>query len=513
MIAAAVAAALVAASAGAAPAEERFAVLAGRNDGGPGRTQLRFAEADAARFADTLVELGGFPRGQVRLLRAPGREELLRGIGEAGAAGRAAKAKGAGRALLLVYFSGHAGDDGLELGGELVRFEELKAALDASPADVRIAFVDACRAGALTRAKGARAVAEEFEVTVASDASPDGTAIIASTAAGEDALESAELRGSFFTHHLSAGLRGAADADADGRISLGEAYGYAYAHTVEQTTRAAGVAQHPTFELSLRGKGELILAELSRADGALSLPGDPTHRWLVVGESRPVVYEVRPARGVDKLLALPAGRYRLVRATAGEVLSGGFELRQGDRLRATDVPLASAPYAAVIRKGLADRDAHAVTAQLGLGTSFLKNFGAAQTVGLGTRHDFTDRLGLLLRGTYGWKSVNDEGFRYDYRSYGGHAIGAFRFPLVGFEAWAGPLLGGAGVVQRLANGEEAGTFDLQAGAATGLSLPLSGPLAAHVALELVGHRFVLNEAPAFRATAAGTFGLEYSVLP
>mgnify|MGYP001595990532 CR=1 FL=1 len=194
--AALLAAALLSAGTAAAPAEERFALLAGRNDGFAGRPKLRFAEADAARFADTLVELGGFPRGHVRLLAAPGRDELLRGITDAGNAIRAAKAKGAGRALLVVYFSGHAGDDGLELGGELVRFTELKAALDASPAEVRVAFVDACRAGALTRAKGATAVAEEFEVTVASDSSPDGTAIIASTAAGEDALESAELRGS-----------------------------------------------------------------------------------------------------------------------------------------------------------------------------------------------------------------------------------------------------------------------------------------------------------------------------
>jgi hypothetical protein len=48
---------------------------------------------------------------------------------------------------------------------------------------------------------------------------------------GEAAQEWSFLRGSLFTHHLLAALRGAADIDGDGRVSLSEAYTHAFRHT------------------------------------------------------------------------------------------------------------------------------------------------------------------------------------------------------------------------------------------------------------------------------------------
>ena len=66
-----------------------------------------------------------------------------------------------------------------------------------------------------------------------------GTAFVTSTAVGEAAQESASIGGSFFTHHLDIALRGAGDADGDGRITLAEAFRYTAARTL------AGTASHP----------------------------------------------------------------------------------------------------------------------------------------------------------------------------------------------------------------------------------------------------------------------------
>ena len=60
---------------------------------------------------------------------------------------------------------------------------------------------------------------------------------LAATAASEDAQESDELRGSFFTHYLVSGLLGAADEDGDGAVTLAEAYDHAYAATLRATSR------------------------------------------------------------------------------------------------------------------------------------------------------------------------------------------------------------------------------------------------------------------------------------
>ena len=62
-----------------------------------------------------------------------------------------------------------------------------------------------------------------------------GQVLITASSASEDAQESDAIQGSFFTHFLTSGLRGAADRDNDGKVTLGEAYEFAYAHTVSNT--------------------------------------------------------------------------------------------------------------------------------------------------------------------------------------------------------------------------------------------------------------------------------------
>jgi hypothetical protein len=85
-------------------------------------------------------------------------------------------------------------------------------------------------------------------------------------ALGAAAQESAALGGSFFTHHLDVGLRGAADADGDGQVTLAEAFRYTSARTVAQTAATQGGVQHPTYDFRMSGR--LVVLGLTIQPGA-----------------------------------------------------------------------------------------------------------------------------------------------------------------------------------------------------------------------------------------------------
>ena len=121
------------------------------------------------------------------------------------------------RLEVFVYYSGHSDEDNLLLGREKVSYRELRAQLQSLAADVRIAILDSCASGAFMRAKGGRQ-RPPFLFDAAYDMK--GFAVMTSSSADEASQESERLRGSFFTHTLVSGLRGAADTSRDGRVTL-----------------------------------------------------------------------------------------------------------------------------------------------------------------------------------------------------------------------------------------------------------------------------------------------------
>ncbi|MFP2930136.1 caspase domain-containing protein, partial [Pyxidicoccus sp. 3LG] len=243
----------VVAAAPAAFAEERFAVVIGANAGWANDKPLRHAESDAEHVRDVLVELGGFSADRVHLLRDPDTAEvraLLRRMAGWLRANR-------GDTLLFVYYSGHADERHLHLRGEPLSHEELYGVLRDSPGRVRLGVVDACRSGSIVETKGGRPVAS-FASQVVDELEVNGLALLTSSGADELSQERRALAGSVFTHHLVSGLRGAADANEDGRVTLSEAYQHAYQRT-EADTAATPVPQRPAFRYELKGQGEVVL--------------------------------------------------------------------------------------------------------------------------------------------------------------------------------------------------------------------------------------------------------------
>ena len=325
----------------------RFALVAGNDEGGAETRPLRFARDDARKMHDLLLRLGGVEPGDARLLLDDDADDLLRALSELEASARAARARGE-RTALLFYYSGHAKDGALRLGDSQLDLEALKRRLSTATADIRIAILDSCRSGALTRTKGARR-APAFAIESGASRDARGLVILTSSAANEDSQESDLLGGSFFSHHLASGLMGDADRSGDGQVTLFEAYSHAYARTVADTADSSAGPQHPTFSYDLAGNGDLVLTDLRVRDEGLLVPrAAPPGAYYFVDPSGSVVAELDKAPETERRVALAPGTYKVKRRLADRLRIGEAEVRRGrttvlDESRLRDAPFSDDP--------------------------------------------------------------------------------------------------------------------------------------------------------------------------
>jgi hypothetical protein len=307
-------------------APQRFAVLIAAHEGGGDLATLRYAARDATRLADVLVDVGGFARADI-LSVVDGDGDTVRDLMGA-LQRRVAETKARGQeTIVVVYYSGHAENGRLRLGDERFSMGELRGLLEDTGADVRLGFIDACGAGAMTREKGAT-LAAPFVVKVDQQLSTTGQVIIASSSASEVSQESDEIQGSFFTHYLTTGLRGDADRDRDGKVTLDEAYTYAYGRTVAATAVTRAGAQHPTYDFDLKGSGDVVLTSPGGADVVVEFPGELEGRYFVVDLERQLfVAEVDKLRGGTTQIALPKGQYAIKKRTDAHMLISKVQAR------------------------------------------------------------------------------------------------------------------------------------------------------------------------------------------
>lgn len=306
----------------AAQGEVRLAVVVGSNEGLPEDEPLRFAESDAARFRDVLLQLGGvdsralfFSRGQ-SAAHVRRQLQMVKALAESLPSARST-------VTLLFYFSGHGDEEAVHLPGGKLPLPELRALLDAIPARLRISFLDSCRSSAST--KGVRR-GPEFMLT-APVGSPAGTVEMRAASSGEAALESSELAGALFTHYLASAMRGAADFDGDGQVTLAEAYAYAFRRTLMRSG-ASGAFQRPALGADLAGAGEVVLTRLARASSTLELPTAAGDHYLVFAvPSGAVMAEISSA--TERMVALPAGRFIVQRARGGRFAVTSVDLSFG----------------------------------------------------------------------------------------------------------------------------------------------------------------------------------------
>jgi hypothetical protein len=379
--------------------ELTWVVAIGHNEGARHEVNLLYAEADARAFVDVLRQHGGASSRRTLLLLGEDAASVRRALQDVNATIRARAGEGHPTAL-VVFYSGHADATALHLGGTELPLEELKALVEGSPAGVRLLVLDACRSGSVTRVKGVTAT-EQFRITLRNDVATEGLAIITSSAAGEASQESDWLRGSFFSHHLVNALRGAADHDDDGKVTLTEAYGYTYTQTLRSSGQTVAL-QHPTYSWEVKGRGELVLSTPSEPQGRtgqLRLGGGALYLLKEGHQGGSVVAEVSP-QGKRRELSLPAGKYFVQQRDADEYREYQVSLAAGALVDLATQPFETVRYDRLVRRrGGPKTCAHNFTLLGGLRGEMLAGDGTPPQLHVGYGLDFEwGSVGLRLRG-------------------------------------------------------------------------------------------------------------------
>lgn len=304
----------------------RFAVVVGANTGTADRVPLRYGVADAERFAGVATGLAGVKPEDCLLLRNPTRRAFLDAVADVRR--RASTARAATQRVdLLVYYSGHADERGLMLGRELLLYPDLRDAVHGA-ADVGITILDACASGAITRLKGGRSHPAFLTDT---SSRVEGYAFLTSSSENEAAQESERLQGSFFTHALLTGLRGAADVSGDGKVTLGEAYQFAFGETLAQTADTEAGAQHPAYDIKMAGRGDVVMTDLRESSSRLVLGPELDGRFFVLTPERRLVAELSKPYGRSVELGLEPGVYEVYYEQQPQLLASSIELKDGHR--------------------------------------------------------------------------------------------------------------------------------------------------------------------------------------
>jgi len=382
---------LLAAGHGSALAEgalTRHALLVGANNGGYGRVELKYAVSDARNVAGVLQELGGVEPRDVVMLDQPDRAALTAALRDLGV--RTASAAGSGRSEVLFYYSGHADEQGLLLGGQRYSYRALRDAVSAVPADVRIVVLDACASGAITRLKGGQR-RKPFLVDASSEMR--GHVFLTSSSADEGAQESDRIGASFFTHYLVSGLRGAADVSGEGKVTLNEAYQFAFNETLGRTARTGAGVQHPAYEIDLSGTGDVVMTDLRHTSATLVLAKNLSGRCFIRDDGERLVVELYKTGGRSVELGLDAGEYAVRCEREHGSLVSRPALGEGTRLVLTDEDFTPAPGEPARLRG--DVGPVRRPGTLAGRSAFSLHFGLRKDGGVTTRS--TDALGFTTR--------------------------------------------------------------------------------------------------------------------
>lgn len=233
---------------------------------------LNFTVPDAEAIYDYLIDDLGVPEDQVfKLIDSDATTQRMKSV-----LGTELRRRAGEDDLVIIYYAGHGAPeldasnrdgDGLEkyllsweadpedLYGTAFSMNEIANIFGRIQAQRVIFIADACYSGA----SGGRTFGGGMRATI-SDAFLDrisgsgrGRVILSASSANEPSQERSDLGHGVFTYFLLEGLKGAADANQDGVITVDEAYNY----VAEKVPESTGQSQHPVKKGEV--EGELIL--------------------------------------------------------------------------------------------------------------------------------------------------------------------------------------------------------------------------------------------------------------
>lgn len=422
---------------------KRFSLIVGANNGGNDRVMLQYAVSDAKSVAKVLSDMGGISQTDQMILEDPTAEEIHTGL--AIMRKRLAEARSKfSRVEMLFYYSGHSDEESLLLGEEKFSYQDLRKNIFDMPADVRIAILDSCASGAFTRIKGGK---KKSPFLMDSAYNMKGYAFMTSSSFNEASQESDRLKGSYFTHYLTSGLRGAADMSGDKRVTLNEAYQYAFNETLAQTQKTMSGPQHPNNNINMTGTGDVIMTDIRKSSATLVLPKNITGRIFIHDHHDVLVIELNKPYGRSIQLGLDQGKYRIMNIIEGDIYETAVSLRNGESIELRPQALKERDKIKTISRGNrpgGKEDDREYTGPL-RNTSFNFSFLAFPTPGYHSVHNFSlhilsSHCTVLDGFSLGWGIgfVDEDVYGAQVAGIGNTAGGDMRFAQVaGIFNWAG----------------------------------------------------------------------------
>jgi hypothetical protein len=289
----------------------RFAVLVGNSNGGSDVSELRYVKNDITSLSTILKEFCGFDSDHTILLQDRSPVEL-----ESALTDLKKKLPLSEDNLLLFYYTGHADQEYLKMGNSRYSLQSLKENFSSFPVAIRIGVFDACQSGSFTRLKGG-SLSDPF--LFKEDSKIKGQVILSSSSATENAQESDVLKNSVFTFHFVNALRGSADMSGDRKVTLSEAYQYAYNHTVSSTASTWGGTQHPGYQFQIQGEGDIVLADLNIRSLGILLKSGISGDITIENENGNVVADLDKERMSTIMIALDPGIYMIYKNEDGNM--------------------------------------------------------------------------------------------------------------------------------------------------------------------------------------------------
>ena len=303
---------------------DRYAIFIGSNKGGKGREQLLYAGSDAQNFQKTMTEIGGITDSNSYVLIDPSKEKIDETLNQISTKINTSVST-AKRSEFIFYYSGHSDENALLLGDVPYDYSTLKAAITNVPSDIHVVILDSCYSGNFIRTKGG----QKRKPFLLDDSSVvSGHAYLSSSSDNEYSQESDEIESSYFTNAMITGLRGAADTSGDNKVTLNELYSYAFNDTLSKTESSKAGPQHPNFNITLVGSGDLVLSDISTAEAMLSLSKDAKGKFIIRNAEGKLISEINKVAGQPIYMALPAGQYSAVIIDEYSTKSGIFLLEK-----------------------------------------------------------------------------------------------------------------------------------------------------------------------------------------
>ena len=287
---------------------DRYAIYIGSNKGGKGREQLLYAGSDAMNFKKAMSEIGGVSEENSYVLIDPSKEAIDETLNKISRKITTSQTN-AKRSEFIFYYSGHSDESSLLLGDVPYDYSSLKAAITDVPSDIHVVILDSCYSGNFIRTKGGQ---KRKPFLIDDSSVVTGHAYLSSSSTNEYSQESDEIESSYFTNAMITGLRGAADASGDNKVTLNELYSYAFNDTLSKTEDSKAGPQHPNYNITLVGSGDLVLSDISTAEAMLSLSKDAKGKFILRDENGKLISEINKVAGQPIFMALPAGQYSAV---------------------------------------------------------------------------------------------------------------------------------------------------------------------------------------------------------